>query len=79
MRLFSPAWRNIGEQTPEQAARRFEVIYGHLAPEPFHQANPQCKMIKYMLGPYTTKGEMAKLPPAAMAHDKDGNVVKARD
>ena len=79
MHLFSPAWRDIGEQTPDQAAKRFEVIYGHLAPEPFHQANPQCKMIKYMLGPYTTKGEMAKLPPAAMAHDKDGNVVKARD
>jgi hypothetical protein len=79
LRLFSPAWRNIGEQTPDRAAKRFEVIYGHLAPAPFHQANPECKMIKYMLGPYTTKGEMAKLPPTAMAHDKDGKVVKARE
>jgi hypothetical protein len=79
MRLFSPAWRLIGEQTPQETARKFSVIYGHLAPQQFHQGNPDCKVIKYLLGPYTTKGEMAKLPAEAMAHDAQGNVIKARE
>ena len=30
LRLFAPAWRDIGAQRPQEVARKFTVIYGHL-------------------------------------------------
>ncbi|VGO20826.1 putative glycoside hydrolase [Pontiella sulfatireligans] len=79
LRLFAPAWRDIGEQSPTEAAGRFEVLYGHLDPKPFHEANPDVKMIKYLLGPYVNKREVARLPSDAMGHNADGNIIKARN
>ena len=78
LRLFAPAWRNIGEQTPEECAKKFTVIFGHLDPKPFHQGNPEIKCFKYVLGPYVAKGMLKVLPPEAIAHGREGNVVKAR-
>jgi hypothetical protein len=79
LRLFAPAWRNIGEQDPREVARKFPIIYGHLSPGPFHEGNPQCKVIKYSLGPYVTRDVMKKLPPEALVRDSAGEVPKARD
>jgi len=79
LRLFAPAWRRIGQQTPQEAAKKFHIIYGHYTAEEFHEGNPDSKVIKYILGPYATKTEMEKLPREALGSDKDGNVVKARD
>ena len=79
LRLFAPAWRNIGKQRPQDVAKRFTVIYGHLAPGPFHEGNPECRCIKYTLGPYTAKAALTRLPQEVFVHCKDGQVGKARD
>jgi len=79
LRLFAPAWRRIGEKTPQETAKRFEVIYGHYNAEPFHEGNPDCRVIKYILGPYVNKAEMQQLPGGALARDAQGNVIKARE
>lgn len=82
LRLFTPAWRKIGEQTPQNVAKRFTIIMGHLPPAPFHEGNPDAKCLKYILGPYVDKEElglMEKKSPTALAHDAQGGVVKASD
>jgi hypothetical protein len=79
LRLFAPAWRNIGDQRSQDVAKRFTCIYGHLAPGPFHEGNPQCKCLKYTLGPYVAKAMLNRLPGEAFVHDREGNVIKARD
>jgi|JI10StandDraft_1071094.scaffolds.fasta_scaffold00117_45 hypothetical protein len=81
LRLFTPAWRNIGEQTPQSVAKRFTVIMGHLPPAPFHEGNTEAKCLKYILGPYVDQQElelMKKESPSALAYDAQGGVVKAR-
>jgi hypothetical protein len=79
LRLFAPAWRNIGQQDPRAVAKDFLVVFGHLDPRPFHDGNPDCKCIQYVLGPYVAKSEMQRLPAEVLARDKERQVVKARD
>jgi hypothetical protein len=78
-RLFTPAWRNIGEQKPQDVAKKFTIIFGNLDPKPFHEGNPDAKCIKYTLGPYVVKSELKTLPEEAVAHDQSGQVPKARE
>ena len=79
LRLCAPAWRDIGDQTPQEAARRFPVIFGHLDPRPFHEGNPAVRCFKYVLGPYVNKAMLTQLPREALASDAKGDFVKARD
>lgn len=79
LRLFAPAWREIGTQTPRDVARKFTIIFGHLPPGPFHGGNPEAKCIKYTLGPYVAKDMLKALPAQAFVHDPAGQVPKARD
>jgi hypothetical protein len=78
LRLCAPAWRNIGKQRPQDVAQRFTVIFGHLAPGPFHEGSPQTKCLKYTLGPYTAKWALERLPSEVFAKDSAGSVIKAR-
>ncbi|MCX7012401.1 MAG: putative glycoside hydrolase [Candidatus Sumerlaeota bacterium] len=77
-RLFAPAWRLIGEQKPQDVAKKFTVIYGNLPPAPFHEGNPRCQCIKYILGPYVGEYLTKTLPPECLAHDAEGKIIKAR-
>jgi hypothetical protein len=79
LRLFAPAWRDIGTQRPQDVARKFTIIYGHLAPGPFHEGNPESRIIKYSLGPYVLKNLLNVLAPEALARDGDGKIIQARE
>lgn len=79
LRLFTPAWRNIGEQKPQDVAKKFTIIYGHLNPAPFHEGNPDALCLKYILGPYVDKAELDRIPRQAVASNARGGVVKARE
>jgi|JI10StandDraft_1071094.scaffolds.fasta_scaffold00117_14 hypothetical protein len=79
LRLCTPAWRNIGPLTPQEAARKFPVIFGHLDPKPFHEGNPAASCFKYILGPYVAKTQLDVLPREALASDRNHDFVKARD
>ncbi len=82
LRLCAPAWRNIGSLTPQEAAKKFTAIVHNdvIKPADLHAGNPKCISMKYFLGPYTAQKEMEALKDTgAMAKDKDGNVVKAKD
>ena len=79
LRLCTPAWRDIGLQTPQEAAKKFPVIFGHLDPKPFHEGNPGARCFKYILGPYADKTQLGTLPREALASDAKGGYVKARD
>ncbi len=81
LRLVTTAFRGIGDRTPQELAKDFPMVICNATPDPkaLHEGNPDCKVFKYFLGPYVGKSEMEKLPPEAMAHDKDGKVTKARE
>lgn len=79
LRLCAPAWRDIGTRKPQDVAKKFTVIFGHLPPAPFHEGNPDTRCFKYVLGPYADRDEMKSLPREALASTADGDFVKARD
>ncbi|MDB6114888.1 MAG: Alpha-galactosidase [Lacunisphaera sp.] len=79
LRLFTPAWRDIGPLTPQEAGKKFPIVLGHLDPRPFHEGNPAARCFKYILGPYVDKAQLDQLPREALARDAQGNFVKARD
>lgn len=81
LRLFSPAWRGIGDpsKAPE-VARRFEYIFTNLKPSLFKPHNPAVKVLKYTLGPYVTDKDRDTLlatRPQALARDSQSRLIRA--
>lgn len=77
MRLFTPAWRYIGGQKPQDVAKNFAFIFGWMDPKGFHEGNPEAKCIQYMAGPYTDPKIRGLIGEEYMARTADGKIIKA--